>query len=508
MSQALQRYLPCAVLAAALTLSHAHATTPTGPSLADCESRANGTATLLGACIQTPWIYRHLARFQSIADANKDKQGHGNRDAGTPGYFQSVAYAAERLTQAGYAVTIQPYQFSYNNAAGAQTLRSGATAWRHGQDWFAAIGTAGGHVQAQLAALGANAALPGCNAADFATFPAGSIALLPEGVCTPAVKIANAVQANASGLIIYRTQQAENAPAPALPRPARLGMDAPIPVAAYASAAIGENLRAQILAGHAPHVTLAISTHKITVHDANLIADAPTGDSSHTVVIDAHLDSIFGPGILDNASGSATILEIALKLAHTPTRNHLRFIFFGGEELGLHGSAYYTKNLSPAGRAAIAFDLDADVTASPNFDILIADPGHAPNVKKFPPNVVPQSQIGNTIFANTFTAAGITSRIASFGNDGTDSNDFSLIGIPNSGVLTQQDCCKQTAEVKLWGGFLGNYEGQIPGHNGGCVDFPHRWCDTIANIDSFVLEFVTRATALTTLQLANQDFSK
>ena len=50
--------------------------------------------------------------------------------------------------------------------------------------------------------------------------------------------------------------------------------------------------------------------------------------------------------MLDNASGSATILDVAQKMKNVEPRNKLRFIWFGGEELGLLGSAYYVNNLS------------------------------------------------------------------------------------------------------------------------------------------------------------------
>ena len=45
--------------------------------------------------------------------------------------------------------------------------------------------------------------------------------------------------------------------------------------------------------------------------DYNVIADSKGGDPNHVLVVDAHLDAIFGAGMLDNASGSATILDIA-----------------------------------------------------------------------------------------------------------------------------------------------------------------------------------------------------
>jgi len=223
-------------------------------------------------------------------------------------------------------------------------------------------------------------------------------------------------------------------------------------------------------------------------------------------VVDAHLDSIYGAGMLDNASGSTTILEIALNMAKTPTHNQLRYIWFGGEELGLLGSAYYTTNLSSAERKRIAFDIDMDVTATPNFDMWIADPAFALNVSQFPKNVVPQSKIGNQFFRDFFNSFGVVSQSSTFGNSGTDSNSFALIGIPDSGILTRQDCCKAQSEVDIWGGFLGNYEGTVPGNDGGCVDYPNRWCDNLSNNDPFVFGLASKASAYVTLKLANHVF--
>ena len=76
---------------------------------------------------------------------------------------------------------------------------------------------------------------------------------------------------------------------------------------------------------------------------------------------------------------------------------------------------------------------------------------------------------------------------------GTDAFSFNQIGIPASGVLTGQDCCKTQEEVDLFGGFLGNYEGNVPSFDGGCVDNPFRWCDNLDNNDPQVLTFMSKA---------------
>jgi len=85
---------------------------------------------------------------------------------------------------------------------------------------------------------------------------------------------------------------------------------------------------------------------------------------------------------------------------------------------------------------------------------------------------------------------------------GTDAFSFNLAGIPASGLLTGQDCCKSQQEVNLFGGFPGNYEGNVPGTDGGCVDNPFRWCDNLKNNDPTVLTFMSKAFASMVVQMA------
>ena len=91
-------------------------------------------------------------------------------------------------------------------------------------------------------------------------------------------------------------------------------------------------------------------------------------------MIDAHLDAIYGEGMLDNASGSATILDIAQEMKNVDPTNKLRFIWFGGEDLGELGSHYYVSHLSSTDLSHIGYDLDADVTATPNYVVGVLDP--------------------------------------------------------------------------------------------------------------------------------------
>ena len=86
---------------------------------------------------------------------------------------------------------------------------------------------------------------------------------------------------------------------------------------------------------------------------------------------------------------------------------------------------------------------------------------------------------------------------------GTDAFSFNMAGVPASSVLTGQDCCKSQAEVDMFGGFTGNFEGNIPSFDGGCVDNPFRWCDNLDNNDKTVMTFVSKAFADTTVRMAH-----
>jgi len=54
----------------------------------------------------------------------------------------------------------------------------------------------------------------------------------------------------------------------------------------------------------------------------------------------------------------------------------------------------------------------------------------------------------------------------------------------------------------MFGGSLGNYDGNIPSFDGGCVDNPFRWCDNLSNNDPNVLTFMSKAFANTTVRMA------
>src|SRR6185369_8692099 len=186
---------------------------------------------------------------------------------------------------------------------------------------------------------------------------------------------------------------------------------ATIPVA-FTSFDIGQQLYNESKSATPPHMSLDI---KLVIDpnrtDWNVVAESKGGDPNHVVVVDAHLDAIYGAGMLDNASGSATILDIAQMLHKVNPRNKLRFIWFGGEELGLLGSAFYVNNLSPAELGKIGYDLDADVTATPNYVVGVLDPAGVDLFSRtvstqFPPEVYEPSKLARDQGIQYFNSIG------------------------------------------------------------------------------------------------------
>src|SRR5919202_384892 len=238
--------------------------------------------------------------------------------------------------------------------------------------------------------------------------------------------------------------------------------------------------------------------------DWNVIAVSKGGNKNHVVVVDAHLDSIYGAGMLDDASGSATILDIAQEMKNVTPLNHLRFIWFGGQHLGLLGSSYYLNSLSSNALSHIGYDLDAVDMAAPNYMLGIFDPA-APNpygtpLIKFPNRVYDASTVARDQAAAYLDSQGKNHEFLWIG--GIDSINFNLVGIPSSGIFTGQNCCKTQHEVDLFGGFTGNFEGNIPSFDGGCVNSPFRWCDNLSNNDPDVLTLASRTFANMVVQMA------
>lgn len=80
------------------------------------------------------------------------------------------------------------------------------------------------------------------------------------------------------------------------------------------------------------------------------------------VIVCGHYDTIAGPGVNDNGSGTSVILEIARILKDIPTEYSIKFINFTGEEQGFRGSQNYVNTVvngtNPKMDIKVVFNID------------------------------------------------------------------------------------------------------------------------------------------------------
>ena len=166
---------------------------------------------------------------------------------------------------------------------------------------------------------------------------------------------------------------------------------------------LGEAWKQRLVAGENLKVTLATQNTVNWTTTWNLLAQSKTGDPHSVILSGAHLDSVpEGPGIEDNASGSAALLEMMSSLSnHTAHKNTLRFAWWGAEELGLLGSTHYVEAMNQT-------ELD-DLKFCFNYDMVGAI---GPNVEF---GIMPQNISDNgpaKRMAATLEAAGVKTNFA------------------------------------------------------------------------------------------------
>jgi aminopeptidase Y len=442
-----------------------------------CESRVNNTFGKLLECVTLDGVRAHQAALQAIADANG-----GVRAAGTPGYDQSVAYIVDKMTAAGYNVTLNAFPFTYVALPLLQQIAPIAATYESGTF----TGTGYGDVTASVTAVDINLVMPrantsGCEAADFAGFPAGNIALVQRGTCTFSVKALNAQAAGASAVIIFNQGNTPDR------EPLIIGTLAPSTAAIPVIGASFADGQALAQPGSSARVRVE-APQQVTQY--NVIAESRDGDPNNVVMAGAHLDSVLrGPGINDNGSGSAAILEAAIQMAKVKPRNKLRFAWWGAEESGLVGSTAYVAGLSAEEKAKIALYLNFDMVGSPNHVFFIYDGDDSDGVGAGP-GPAGSAQI-EKVFEGFFTSRGVPFKGTDFSGR-SDYGPFIASGIPAGGLFTGAEGIKTAAEAAIWGGTAGQQYDP-------CY---HLRCDTYANNNDTALDVNSDAIAYAILQFA------
>ncbi len=207
----------------------------------------------------------------------------------------------------------------------------------------------------------------------------------------------------------------------------------------------------------------------------NVIAETRGGDPDRVVMAGAHLDSVAeGPGINDNGSGSAGVLETALRLAEAAPEgrppNRVRFALWSAEESGLLGSKHYVNGLSPDEREDIAVYLNFDMIASPNHGHFVyeGDPAVTEEITDF--------------------LRGRGERTAPTPFDGrSDYSPFVTAGIPAGGTFTGAEGVKSEEQARWWGGTAGDAHDP-------CY---HTACDDLGNIGRTALDTQVKVIAHT-----------
>jgi Zn-dependent M28 family amino/carboxypeptidase len=432
-------------------------------------AQGNGqlTAEGLRQAVTVDAIRGHLDALQAAAD-----RSGGNRAAGTPGYDASVTYVADQLRQAGYRPEVQRFDATTarNRTAPVLELPGASGGLRADQDFRPLAFSGNGDVAAATRpvdlAAGAAASTSGCEPADFAGFPRGTIAVVQRGTCPFRVKAENAQQAGAAAAVVFD---------PAQPGVVSGTLGSPgitIPVLAVAPEVARELTGAN--AGQQARVRVDVETRSHPT--SNVLAERP-GSGDRVVMVGAHLDSVTaGPGMNDNASGSATILELARQLATTRPTATVRFAWWGSEELGLLGSRHYLERLSPSDRDRIALYLNLDMVGSRNVRRLVYD-GAAPGAP-------PGSQVIQQVLTDYLHSQNLAVGTTSLGG-GSDHAPFAAAGIPVGGLFTGAGEVKSEQDEDQFGGRAG--EPADP-----CY---HQRCDNLGNLDLTVLDQMADAAA-------------
>lgn len=447
--------------------------------------------TRLRNAVTVGGILAHERVFQRIANQNG-----GTRASGTPGYDASAAYVQRRLEAAGYEVTAQEFTFPFYRELSPAVLEQVSptpTTYETGTYDFSGTGDVTGPVFATNdIQIPPNPTPPpnstsGCEPEDFAQAPADedAVALVQRGTCNFSVKVENAVAAGYDAVIIFN----EGNPGRTELFIGTLGTPFDIPVVGL-SFEDGAALYTQVQAGR---VVVHVATETEidpTRTTTNIIADSPTGSDERVVVVGAHLDSVIaGPGINDNGSGSATILEIAEEMAELGIRNRqkLRFAFWGAEELNLLGSQHYVNTLSDEELSNIVANLNFDMLGSINYVRFVYDGDGSAGGPVGPPG---SAQI-EAIFTQYFASQGLASDPTPF-NGRSDYGPFIAVGIPAGGLFSGAEGEKTEEQAAVYGGTAG--EPYDP-----CY---HQPCDTINNVSTKALAELGDAAAHATMTLA------
>nr|WP_238322103.1 M28 family metallopeptidase [Vibrio mexicanus] len=494
-------------------------------------------------------VVEHLVNLEARSSKTSDGSSI-TRAAGTQGYKLSLDYIIDVMTESGYDVVTQEFDFrAWEELAGTtlsvdnQTLTSVKDANQGVEADFAVMsysGNSNGAIAGELAFITPDFrfdapdydSTDGCEASDFTDLNVtNKIAVIQRGGCTFSAKVVNAQQAGALAVIVFNQGNAEGRKDVVN---GTLGSDSSATIPAFgATFDLGKQWY-QASQNRPVSSTLSITVKDEMVLTQNVIAETKGGDDKQIVMLGAHLDSVpGGPGINDNGSGTAGLLEYATTLStlKAPVKNKIRFAWWAVEEAGLVGSNYYTNDLfAPIYENAkteimteleigsedqlteahydlieerytalnpVKLYLNFDMIGSPNYIFGVMD-GDLSDTKESPDNAYTGT------FEPPFGTSDIESTFIQFFNDRqfttipqalskrSDYAGFADWGVAFGGLFTGAEKAKSAQEVEQYGG-------EIDVAYDVCY---HKPCDDLNNVSYTALYINTQALAYATTYYA------
>lgn len=494
-------------------------------------------------------VVEHLEVLESLASQTSDGLAI-TRAAGAQGYQDSLQYIIDVMEEHDYLVQTQEFDFRaweelggtqlFSNETELYSIKNSPSEVEPDYAVMSYSGNSNGLLSGEIGFVTPDFrfdasdydSTDGCESDDFIDKElTNKIAVIQRGGCTFDAKVMNAQQAGAIAVIVFNQGNSDGRKA-------------------VVNGTLGSNSQAQIPAIGLRHdiartwledadlgtvnITLNVSTKDEIVVTQNILAETKNGNPDNIVMLGAHLDSVpEGPGINDNGSGTAGLLEYAVTLAnlHAPVKNKVRFAWWAAEEAGLVGSNYYTNSEftplynqataeilkqfgfeSPAEFTQVHFDLverrydelnniklylNFDMIGSPNYIYGVMD-GDLSDTKDSPDNAYTgdftppkgTSDIEN-IFTEFFTLQG-EATVPQALSKRSDYAGFADWGVAFGGLFTGAEKVKTDEQAALFGGEAGIAYDK-------CY---HQTCDDNTNISQQALFVNTQSLAYVTTYYA------
>lgn len=387
-------------------------------------------------------LLTHLRALQNIANANG-----GNRADGTPGFDASVDYVAKALRDKGFDVQTPQFDRLYTVSLGKPAVTIAGRSYPVDQASLLVQTPPGG-----LTGQPIRPARPsGCAPNDYpAAVPKGAIAVVDDAQCSVVDKQNSAVAKGASAVIVLSASTGRGAPPTLFTTGYFKKLTVPVAVLGSSGAAA--------LTGSTAPIRLVLDAQNVKITSRNVVAQTKTGSAHDVVVVGAHLDgSRAGPGINDDGSGGAAVLETALQLGPlAPVSNAVRFVFWGADLDGRNGVLDYVFGMDRDQLNDIALYLNFTMLGSPNAGFFTDDGDQSgPPGPGVSPADVPEGSAGiERTLSGYLNLAG--KRPADMPLDTrVDYHPFMIAGVPVGGMTTGSSQPKTPVQARLWGGQAG-----------------------------------------------------